>query len=126
MAVEFKMAARCVDKRVEDMVAILTKLGLETCIEKFRKERITPDVVMHLSDSELRTLSVNNSQDVMRLRTECITFSKPENNLSGSGVKFHISKNVLQGPEIYIETGYLSDRKRKYMSRPTCAKLKVR
>ena len=81
------------------MATILTKCGLDSCVENFVKQRITPDIISTLSEGSLRELGITNSQDMMKLRTASITFSSV--NVSSS--KFEISKDSLQ---FLIETGF--------------------
>ena len=56
------------------MSVILENLHLDCHIEKFREEKITPDIVCHLSLYEFNKLGINNVSDVMALRVECTKY----------------------------------------------------
>lgn len=56
------------------------KLGHLT--EVFQKEKITPDIVSHLSVHEMNQLGVNNRGDMMKLRTEYSTFGNRTKGVS--------------------------------------------
>ena len=52
------------------MSAILENFHLDCHIEKFREEKITLDIVCHLSLYEFNQLGINNVSDVIALRAE--------------------------------------------------------
>lgn len=70
------------------------KLGHLT--EVFQKEKITPDIVSHLS-VQMNQLGVNNRGDMMKLRMECSTFGNrtPQRDVLGCGApSFNIPPKV--------------------------------
>lgn len=89
------------------MEAILQKLGLERCSQKFTEERVTPDLVNKLSVFEMKCLGIINRSDMMNLRTECLTFGnkKPEKQWKNSAgpPQFQIAKDTLEN---LLNTGF--------------------
>ena len=60
--------------KIESMACILKRHKLGHLTEVFQREKITPDIVSHLSVHEMNQLGVNNRGDMMKLRMECSTF----------------------------------------------------
>lgn len=58
---------------MESMACILKRHKLGHLTEVFQKEKITPDIVSHLSVHETNQLGVNNRVDMMKIRMECST-----------------------------------------------------
>ena len=59
---------------MESRACILKRHKLGHLTEVFQREKITPDIVSHLSVHEMNQLGVNNRGDMMNLRMECSTF----------------------------------------------------
>lgn len=80
------------------METVLRKLGMETFISKFLKEKIHPGIVGKLSKYELTSLGLTNAADMMKLRVECIKYGNEE--IVGSGTSFkkeyNISESILE------------------------------
>jgi hypothetical protein len=53
---------------------ILRKLNMESKIDLFRNEKISADIVYHLSSADLEALGVLNRTDMMSLRMECVKY----------------------------------------------------
>ncbi|CAB4042126.1 tRNA (uracil-O(2)-)-methyltransferase, partial [Paramuricea clavata] len=88
------------------MSSVLEKFNLGCHIEKFREEKITPDIVCHLSLYEFNKLGINNVSDVMALRIECAKYGigKPTSQRDEFGnLKYEIPKEVLQS---YLEEDF--------------------
>jgi hypothetical protein len=54
-----------------EIESILRKLKLDYSIERFKIEKITPDLVGKRSLNEFKELEVQNRGDIMALRMEC-------------------------------------------------------
>ena len=72
------------------MSVILENLHLDCHIENFREEKITPDIVCHLSLYKFNKLGINNVSNVMALQVECTKYgigaptSQPATSYPGS------------------------------------------
>jgi len=92
-----------------DLLEILRKLGLEKTIKNFEAEKITPDIVCHLTSSQLVSFGVTNSSEMMRLRVECSKtgnqLQKPPKVTSGCGSShsYQIPSAML---EAHLEEGF--------------------
>ena len=88
------------------MSVIFENLHLDCHIEKFREEKIAPDIVCRLSLYEFNKLGINNVSDVMVLRVECTKYgiggptSQPD---EFGNLKYEIPKEVLQ---CYLEEDF--------------------
>jgi hypothetical protein len=81
------------------MENILEKLNLGCVTENFLREKITPDIVCHLSSFEFNQLGMNHASDVMALRIECTKYGtgKPTSRRDEFGnLRYEIPKSVLQ------------------------------
>ena len=73
--------------------------GLSECLELFRKEKITPDIVPKLSLADFQALGITNRQIIMNLRIKCCTYTSgvpvkvPGSN--GGAPKFNIPQEIL-------------------------------
>ncbi|CAC5390777.1 unnamed protein product [Mytilus coruscus] len=76
------------------METILRKLGMETFISRFVKEKIYPGIVGKLSKYELTSLGLANAADLMKLRVECIKHGNAE--IVGAGTSFKKEYNVSE------------------------------
>ena len=81
------------------MIDILKAQGLSECLELFRKEKITPDIVPRLSLADFQALGITNRQIIMNLRIKCCTYTSgvpmkvPGSN--GGAPKFNIPQEIL-------------------------------
>lgn len=92
--------------KTELMASILKRHNLGNLIEAFQRERITPDIILVLSVSDMNYLGVNNREDMMNLRMECSVYGqlKPQRERLGSGApEFNIPKSVLEN---HLEEGF--------------------
>ena len=88
------------------MSTILENLHLGCYSEKFTEEKITPDIVCHLSLYDFIKLGINNVSDVMALRVECTKYGigTPTTQRDQFGnLKYEIPKEVLQ---CYLEEDF--------------------
>lgn len=88
------------------MNSVLDKLGLNSAIETFRRQKITPDIISKLSAHEMEMLGVSNRSVMMQLRVECNKYgcTKPNIDRSQFGApQFDIPKSVL---EHLLEDGF--------------------
>ena len=91
---------------MESMACILKRHKLGHLTEVSQREKITPDIVAHLSVHEMNQLGVNNRGDMMNLRIECSTFGNrtPQRDVLGCGApSFNIPKSVL---EYHLQEGF--------------------
>lgn len=65
-----------------ESMACIKRQKLGHLTEVFQKEKITPDIVSHLSVHEMNQLGVNNRGDMMKLRMECSTFGNRTKGVS--------------------------------------------
>ncbi|KAH3782598.1 hypothetical protein DPMN_160515 [Dreissena polymorpha] len=57
------------------MDLILERLGVEEgVIRRFRKEKITPDIISLMSLYDFNCLGVNDKTTIMKLRVECVCY----------------------------------------------------
>ena len=85
--------------KTESMACILKRHKLGHLTEVFLREKITPDIVSHLSVHEINQLGVNNWGDMINLRMECSTYGnrKPQREVLGCGTpSFNIPKSMLE------------------------------
>lgn len=68
------------------MDAILSQLNLGTFTERFRDERVDPDVVLSKSDSALAGLGVSTIGDRVRLRDLCTKYVTQRDEGEGNAV----------------------------------------
>ena len=54
----------------EQMVDILKKLNLEALKDKFISEKLTPDIILKLSLTELKILGLTDANDIMKLKAQ--------------------------------------------------------
>ena len=91
----------------EQMVDLLKELDLEALKDKFISEKITPDIILKLSLTELKILGLTDANDIMKLRIRCSIYSgnSPQRSVSnfGGAPKFPLSKNVFEN---FIEHGF--------------------
>lgn len=90
------------------MDAILSKIGLDRLKLIFAREKIYPETVRLLSIYDFQCLGVSNRSDMMKLRTECISFggsppAQSRQNVKAGAPEFIISKETLQS---MIDTGF--------------------
>eukprot|EP00794_Sanderia_malayensis_P012464 gene12464-13752_t len=88
------------------MISVLDKLNILHHTAKFTHEKITPDIICHLSLSEFEELGVTDGRIIMALRTECAVYgsNQPETEFGQAGPpKFFIPKIVL---EELVEEGF--------------------
>lgn len=100
---EFKMAS-------ETMHLVLEKLNLSYLTAKFTHEKITPDIICHLSLSEFEELGMTDGRIVMALRKECAVYgtTQPETEFGLPGPpKFFIPRIVLE--ELMEEGFYIKE-----------------
>ncbi len=86
--------------------SVLEKLNLGCHTENFLKEKITLDIVCHLSLYDLNQLGMNHASNVMVLRIECTKYGigKPTSKRDEFGnLKYEIPKDVLQS---YLEEDF--------------------
>lgn len=73
------------------MEKILEELGLGTLTERFKEERIEPDIVLAMTDGELTRLGISTMGDRIRLRRTCRVStsiqSTEQSNLNSAGVE---------------------------------------
>lgn len=53
---------------------VLEDLNLQMFCDRFKAEKITPDIVCKLSAHEMEALGISSRADMMRLRTECVKY----------------------------------------------------
>lgn len=70
---------------MEDM---LTKLGMEEFIQRFREEKIVPGTVCKLSKIELKSLGLNCASEIMKLRVECIKYGNENASMAAAEDSF--------------------------------------
>lgn len=78
------------------MACILKRHKLGHLTEVFQREKITADIVSHLSVHEMNQLGVNNREDMMKLLMECSTLGNrtPLGDVVGCGApSFSIPKS---------------------------------
>ena len=88
------------------MSSMLRKLKMDGLIDRFEKEKTSPDIVCKLSLPELKELGLQNRCDIMTLRIACVTFGaeQPMKFPSALGPPaFDIPKSVL---ECYLEEDF--------------------
>lgn len=81
------------------MHSILEKMNLGNLYTKFEMEKITPDIVGHLSSVEMKALGVIDSRNMMALRMECSKYrsGKPTKVVHNIGAPvFDIPKDLLE------------------------------
>lgn len=81
------------------MDEVLEKLKLGRFIDKFKEQKISPDIICKLSLQEFAMLGINNRQDIMALRIACSTYGEkpPAMLYSFCGApQFLIPKSVLE------------------------------
>ena len=81
---------------MESMACILKRHKLGHLTEVFQREKITPDIVSHLSVHEMNQLGVNNRRDMMNLRMECSTFG----NRTPQKRRFGMRSSFIQYPKV--------------------------
>ena len=76
------------------MEEVLQELGFGHYVELFLKEKITPDIIGHLSVSQMEQLGVKDRSEMMKIRLKCLPHGsrKP----SKSGGNFEIPKGLLE------------------------------
>ena len=89
------------------MVDILKELNLEVLKDKFISEKITLDIILKLSLTELKILGFTDVDDIMKLRIRCSIYSRNSlqrkvSNFRGAP-KFLLSKNIFEN---FIEHGF--------------------
>ncbi|CAB3995481.1 uncharacterized protein LOC110446871 [Paramuricea clavata] len=85
----------------KQMANILRKLNMESKIDLFRNEKISADIVYHLSSADLEALGVSNRTDMMSLRMECVKYGGQQPKQSSDELRsgppsFFIPKSVLK------------------------------
>jgi transposase len=100
-----------------EIESILRKLKLDYSIERFKIEKITPDLVGKLSLNEFKELGVQNRGDIMALRMECSKYgsnrpSRSTRNECGAPM-FEIPRSVL---ECYLEQNLTIEEISKILS----------
>jgi len=70
------------------MENILTKLGMEAFIQRFREEKIVPGIVCKLSKIELKSLGLNCASEIMKLRVECIKYGNENASMAAAEDSF--------------------------------------
>ena len=81
------------------MFSVLQKVKLGYLEEKFRQEKITPDLVCKLLVQELQSLGVTSRSDIIALRIECATFvgeAVKKTQASCGALSFSIPNSVPQ------------------------------
>ena len=81
------------------MYQVLEKLKLGCFIDKFKEQKISPDIICKLSLQEFAMLGINNQQDIMALQIACSTYGEklPAMLYSFYGAhQFLIPKSVLE------------------------------
>jgi hypothetical protein len=109
----FKMAFEI--EQFTEIESILRKLKLDYSIERFKIEKITPDLVGKLSLNEFKELGVQNRGDIMALRMECSKYgsnrpSRSTRNECGAPM-FEIPRSVL---ECYLEQNLTIEESPKF------------
>ena len=69
------------------MVDILKKLNLEALKDKFISEKLTPDIILKLSLTELKILGLTDANDIMKLKAQWRMWDIMQ-GASSLGVKF--------------------------------------
>ena len=86
----------------KNMEEILQRLNLGTLIQRFKEERIDPQVINASTDNELVRLGICTIGDRMRLRELCRTSVEASDNQScvGESVASHVEneRNLLFAP----------------------------
>lgn len=82
------------------MTSILKKMDLGNLCFRFQIEKITPDIVAHLSSVEMKALGVTDCRNMMALRMEC---SKYRNEQQPAKVVQNVGAPVFQIPRDLLE-----------------------
>ena len=82
------------------MVDVLKKLNLEALKDKLVSEKLTPDIILKLSLTELKVLGLTDANDIMKLRIRCSIYisNSPQRSVSnfGGAPKLILSKNIFE------------------------------
>ena len=72
------------------MESILKKLNMLEHLQKFREEKITPNIVYKLKKKDWSVISITNPADIMRLRVECICHGQDRGD-----TKYELTKDMI-------------------------------
>lgn len=80
------------------MESILRKLNLLEHLQKFREEKISPNIVYKLKKEDWSVIGITNSADIMRLRVECICHGQDRGE-----TKYELTKDMIHA---LLEAGF--------------------
>jgi len=72
------------------MESILKKLNMLEHLQKFREEKITPNIVYKLKKKDWSVIGITNPADIMRLRVECICHGQDRGE-----TKYELTKDMI-------------------------------
>ena len=109
------------------MGTILENLHLSLHTHAFQRDKITPDIVCHLSRYEC--LGISNSSETMKIRTECIKYApaRTQTQQNSFDISKQLSEDLLDsGFKISEISKLLSNSERTFYRRMAFFELSVR
>lgn len=94
------------------MELILTKLNLETLIERFQTERSDQELVFSMSDGNFASLSVSKIRDRVRLRKLCAKALEKTRKTANYREQVREERNIL----FHSDTSFFKERPRHFFS----------
>jgi len=83
---------------MHEMESILKKLNMLEHLQKFREEKITPNIVYKLKKKDWSVIGITNPADIMRLRVECICHGQDRGE-----TKYELTKDMINA---LLESGF--------------------